>query len=266
MRARAVEPDLTLSGSRSSVVASRLARVPTFVLCDYEYTELSLYRRMGAYLVHPRYIPTAAFEARGWNRERLIAFDGLKEHLTFADYQASNSEPLELRIDDPNVRKVLLRPPAEESHYYTSATRSLTLAVLELLANRTDWQCIVAPRHDWQIDDLRRLTWRHEPVVLKGGVPFAQLLASVDLVVCGGGTMLREAAYLGLPACSLFQSRLGAVDAYLAREGRVVLASAAGDLVGLLDDPRKREPLPSQPDLPAQLVAQLVDRAKRRLT
>ena len=50
-------------------------------------------------------------------------------------------------------------------------------------------------------------------------VPFVPLLKAVDLVICSGGTMLREAAYLGVPAYSIFKSRIGGVDRYLASIG-----------------------------------------------
>ena len=61
-------------------------------------------------------------------------------------------------------------------------------------------------------------------------VPFVQLLKAVDLVVCAGGTMLREAAYLGVPAYSIFKSRIGGVDRYLASIGRVRLVPSADAL------------------------------------
>ena len=54
-------------------------------------------------------------------------------------------------------------------------------------------------------------------------MPFVALLKSVDAVVCAGGTMLREAAYLGIPAYSIFQSRMGGVDLRLEQLGRAVL-------------------------------------------
>ena len=46
------------------------------------------------------------------------------------------------------------------------------------------------------------------------------LIHESDLVVSGGGTMVREAAVLGVPAVSCFEGRLGAVDQYLAQLGK----------------------------------------------
>jgi hypothetical protein len=42
-------------------------------------------------------------------------------------------------------------------------------------------------------------------------------------VISGGGTMNREAAALGVPVYSIFRGRIGGVDAYLAKSGRLVM-------------------------------------------
>ena len=66
-------------------------------------------------------------------------------------------------------------------------------------------------------------------VTLSRSVPFVSLLKSVDAVVCSGGTMLREAAYLGIPAYSILQSEIGAVDRWLERIGRAKLIARPQD-------------------------------------
>ena len=51
-----------------------------------------------------------------------------------------------------------------------------------------------------------------------------------DLVISGGGTMNREAAALGVPVYSVFRGKIGAVDQYLSRHGRLVLLERAEDV------------------------------------
>ena len=51
-----------------------------------------------------------------------------------------------------------------------------------------------------------------------------------DLVISGGGTMNREAAALGVPVYSIFRGKLGAVDRYLAENGRLVMIENARDV------------------------------------
>jgi len=51
-----------------------------------------------------------------------------------------------------------------------------------------------------------------------------------DLVISGGGTMNREAAALGVPVYSIFRGKIGAVDRYLAENGRLVLIENTNDI------------------------------------
>jgi predicted glycosyltransferase len=75
----------------------------------------------------------------------------------------------------------------------------------------------------------RSRTWTHEPVVLQQPAEFISLLKGVDLVVSGGGTMLREAAFLGIPAYSIFHNRIGAVDRHLTSIGRLSILRSPED-------------------------------------
>jgi uncharacterized protein len=98
-------------------------------------------------------------------------------------------------------------------------------------------------------------------------VPFVSLLKAVDAVVCAGGTMLREAAYLGIPAYSIFQSRPAAVDRHLERLGRAVLVRGPQDLARLQLVRREGPPqrLDANPHLLDQLVELIVTRAGLQL-
>ena len=102
--------------------------------------------------------------------------------------------------------RVLVRPPAEQSHYYTPRSRTLYLDALRHVAADERAVVVLAPRYEWQRRDLDELAPANPPIVLTEPVPFLSLLRAVDLVLCSGGTMLREAAYLGVPAYSLLAS------------------------------------------------------------
>ena len=62
------------------------------------------------------------------------------------------------------------------------------------------------------------------------------LIAFSDLVVSAGGTMNREAVALGVPVYTTYGGRLGGVDEWLIREGRLIPLSDPRAL-----DLRKRE-------------------------
>jgi hypothetical protein len=102
---------------------------------------------------------------------------------------------------------------------------------------------------------LDGLPWKHQPITLERPVPFASLFKSVDAVVCSGGTMFREAAYLGIPAYSIFQNPSGAVDRWLESLGRAKLLTSPDDLGKIELAPRgPLNPLDSNPDLLTEIV------------
>jgi uncharacterized protein len=252
---REPRPDALLCASRSAALAARRLGIPSFVIGDYEYANSSVYRLTRSTILYPDVVDPAPLLASGVRREQLIPFHGLKEDISLADVEVADVAPHRfVGIDDGLVR-VLFRPPSEHSHYYNPKSRSLALQALEHLAGQPAAVVIYAPRHRWQADDLARFAWRNEPVVLDHPVPFVELLKGVDLVVCAGGTMLREAAYLGVPAYSIFKSRIGGVDRYLATIGRVRLLPSADALPTIvLRKAPPLEPLRSNPRLLDELV------------
>jgi predicted glycosyltransferase len=221
--------DVVITGSRSATLAARRRTIPSFVIIDYEYVNLLIHRLTGSYIFYPDVIPESAFRQRGIRDVQLLPFRGLKEDLTFHDLDLGAIEPFDLDGADSAVAKILFRPPAEESHYYRSESRELALALIRHLAEQ-DVQVVLSPRDPAQVSYLREVQqWRREPLVLEHAAPFASLLKSVDAVVSAGGTMLREAAYIGVPAYSIFRSRTGAVDRYLESVGRLTMVTSPAD-------------------------------------
>lgn len=233
--------DAVISSSRSAALAAYLMRIPSFAILDYEYVELGVFRRAGTTVVHPDVIPSNAFTDRGFPVERLVRFEGLKEDLTFSDRDPASVQRHAFGLP-PGRRVVLFRPPSEHSHYFTSGSRGLAVEVLQHLAREAGSTTVVSPRHPHQVADVQSLRWQNAPVILEDPLPFDELLASADLVVCAGGTMLREAAWLGVPAISIFQSRMGAVDLALQREGRIAHASSLSEFVEAAGRLRTRLP------------------------
>jgi len=253
-------PDVLLAASRPAALVARRYGIPSFIVGDYEFANAGFYRHTGSYILHPDVVDPASFVEQGMRPDRLIAFRGLKEDISFADVDLDAVAPWPLPAGvRPESVIVLVRPPAEKSHYYDERSRALGLALLEHLASRPEATLVYAPRYPEQVGDLARFEWRNEPVVLRESVPFVSLLKAVDLVVCSGGTILREAAYLGIPAYSIFQSRIGGVDRHLEGIGRVTLISAPDELDRIIL--RKREGLDRLESNPALLdeIVQLVE-------
>jgi hypothetical protein len=59
-------------------------------------------------------------------------------------------------------------------------------------------------------------------IVPERAVDAQSLIGLSDLVVSAGGTMNREAVALGVPVYTTYGGRLGGVDEWLIREGRLV--------------------------------------------
>jgi uncharacterized protein len=252
-------PDALLSVSRSSVLAARRLGIPSFIVCDYEHADLRLYRLVGSFLLYPRVIDAGIFAGKGFRAARLLAFPGLKEDITFSGLDLDAIPPHEFDLEDGLVR-ALFRPPAEESHYYVSRSGSLAQELLEHLA-ADDRACVVfSPRYAWQRKHLAGLRWANPPVFLENAVPFVSLMKSVDLLISSGGTMLREAAWFGVPAYSIFQSELGSVDRYLQSVGRVELISSPGEFDRLrVEKLEQRQPQLSVDGVPEQVVRAVLD-------
>jgi len=252
-------PDLVVSASRPAALAARLLRIPAFVLDDYEYADVRVYALTRCWLLHPDAISADALRSGGLRSSQLIPFRGIKEDISFA---ATDFHELERRRPPAGgLPRVLFRPPAAESHYYDSRSGELASRLLAMLAAREDVVTVYSPRYEWQRNELDGLEWRNSPSPVEGAEDFLSLLASVDAVISSGGTMVREAAYVGIPAFSILQSRIGAVDSYLESLGRLRVLSRPEDFEQL--EFRRLERLSPLCDNPG-LLDELVDEVTRR--
>jgi len=251
---RRTRPDAVLAASRAAVLAAWALRIPSFVVCDYEYADATVTRFTGTTLLHPDVIDQSVFHRALLPTPHLHPFRGLKEDLTFAGVNIDAFSPHDLGAVSEDAVRVLFRPPSETSHYYRSESSTFARETLAYLSS-AGAQVVFSPREREQTAMLDGLTWAREPIILDGPVPFIPLLKSVDAVVSSGGTMLREGAYLGIPSYSIFQSEIGAVDRWLEQIGRVKLLTGPEDLGKIVL--RKRGALArldSNPDLLDELV------------
>jgi predicted glycosyltransferase len=255
-------PDIVLTTSRSGALAGALLRLPIFTIIDYEHVNLVVQRLARCRILFPEAIGAETFVRKGFARKRLIPFPGLKEGISFAGVDVEAVPPHDFGADARGLPVLLFRPPAELAHYYDAESSDLTAGALAAFAGRDDVQLAFSPRYPHQVDYLDRVTWRVPPIVLDRPVPFVALLRAVDAVMSSGGTMLREAAYLGVPAYSIFRSRIGAVDRYLVEQGALELVSEPGELERLpIGAAPPRPALPRGEDVLPRLVSEILGRA-----
>jgi uncharacterized protein len=257
-------PDALITAGRASAVVARRLRIPAFVLTDYEHTNHSVGRLTRSYIVFPDAIDAVSFRECGIRPDRLLSYAGLKEDITFAGIDVDAASPFTLDAPDDLVR-VLFRPPAEESHYYSPESGEVSLALLEHLSRREEAVLVLSPRYARQAAYLDRFEWANPPVVLDRAIPFLSLLKAVDVVISSGGTMVREAAYLGVPAYSVLRNAPGGVDRRLESLGRLRFITSPEDFGELTLRKGSRQPvLASNPQLLDELRDQMLERIEAK--
>ena len=260
--ARRFRPDLLLSASRPGTLAARYLRLSSFFLGDYEFVDYTVQRLTRTWVLFPDLIDPSVMGVRS---ERQIPFRGLKEDISFGAIDLDDHPPHHFDDVPEGVPVLLFRPPAEQSHYHREESTSFASELLGHLARQESVQVVYAPRYEFQTRALERHDWQRPPLVLSRPVHFVSLLKGVDLVVSSGGTMVREAAYLGVPAYSIFQSRIGAVDRYLESTGRLRFIASRADFASIRLEGGDRQPvLSSNPNLGDELVAEITSRVSPR--
>lgn len=242
-RLRAWKPDAAVFATRSAAIAAPLLRTPGFAFVDYEFVDLRAFRVARSYVVHPSVIE-GPLRKRGLDPRRMVPYDGIKEDITCAGVDLDDVEPHDFaELDGSAALRVLVRPPDDRSHYFRSASSELAHALLAHLSKRQDVVVVLSLRYPEQATLVEGLDWHQRPVVLREAIPFTRLLAAVDAVITGGGTMAREAAYLGVPSYSVYGGELGAVDRFLEESGRLIVVRDPSSLDRLQLERRPRAPL-----------------------
>ncbi len=224
-------PNLALShGSRAQVLCSAMAGIPCVSIFDYEFAKSIQFVHRNSWSITPDVIP---HEEKGPKSRRLLTYPGIKEDVYVPALKADPRIRADLGLTTEDLI-VTLRPPAEEAHYHTVESAELFRAAVEFLSHQSAVKMVVLPRNNKQADSLRR-QW---PRLFDAGkmripqhaVDGLNLIWNSDLVISGGGTMNREAAALRVPVYSVFRGRIGAVDRYLERDGRLVLLQSVQDV------------------------------------
>jgi uncharacterized protein len=223
--------DLALAhGSHELTLAARRLRIPSSTSFDYEFATVQhqLGCRAATRVVVPEAIPPERLTRYGVRPPKLARYPGLKEEYYLADFEPDPAALAE-QVDDPDRTIVVVRTPADVAAYHLGIENTILPRVLDRLGRDDRVRAIVIPRTDEQRASVEALGLP-SLVVPPGAVDAQSLIALADLVVSAGGTMNREAAALGVPVYSTFSGRLGGVDEWLIREGRLQLLTDPQEL------------------------------------
>ena len=221
-------PSLAVShGSRAQMLASKLIRIPSVVIADYEHVT---HVTRPDYLIVPEVFPDDAARRLSKN---VLRYKGIKEDVYAATFLPNPSCVAELRLGANDI-VVTARPPAVEAHYHVRESDELFDATLACLLEDPRTRVVLLPRNNKQKAALQSTYDQYlragKVMIPEVAVDGLNLVWHSDLVISGGGTMNREAAALGVPVYSTFRGPLGAVDAYLASVSRLVLLESPSDV------------------------------------
>ena len=225
------KPDLAVAhGSRTQLLASFLLGITVLQIGDYEHSSRGFLRLAADWEIVPHVIPADAIHL---DPKRVLRYQGIKEDVYAPGFKPDPAIKAQLGLLESDL-VVTIRPPASEAHYHNPQSDELFHAVIEHLAKQPDVKMIVLPRNGRQAGQIREL-W---PELISNGtilipervVDGLNIIWYSDLVISGGGTMNREAAALGVPVYSIFRGKIGAVDRYLAGQGRMILIENAEEI------------------------------------
>jgi uncharacterized protein len=207
-------------GSHYLTMAARTLGIPSSTTFDYEFATLQhqFGCRAANYVVVPEAIPPERLERYSARPPKLRRYPGLKEEYYLADFEPDVAVVEQLGLDRGQVIVTVRTPPAVA--LYHRQANPLFPGVLQRLGEANGVQTVVLPRTADQADEIRGLGYP-SVTVPDEAVDAQSLVFYSDLVMGAGGTVNREAAALGVPAYTTFSGRLGGVDEWLVREGRL---------------------------------------------
>jgi predicted glycosyltransferase len=221
--------ELALSHASNDLpVAARVLGIPHVTMFDYEHAKLShsINVRFSTKALIPDAIPEEALYRYG-GRGKTDRYPGLKEEYYLADFEPDPSVLDRLGIDQSKVLVTIRTPPSMAA--YHRMENPVFPELLRRIAGRPDVQAVVLLRTPDQkalVDEVEA----DNLIVPETVVDAPSLVHYSDVVITGGGTMVREAVALGTPAWTVFQGTLGAVDRRLLEEGRLHRLETADDV------------------------------------
>lgn len=223
--------DLAISnGVRAQIIAAKILGLKSVIALDYEFAQPLPFFNVD-YAIVPEAIKNSDRTKKGI--KTLFIYKGIKEDVYVPEFVPDLGIKKELDIDFNKVI-ITIRPPATLAHYYTAKSSNLFTSLIDFLADISNTIIIITPRTPEQGDQIakerKKEIDQNKIVILNKVFNGLDLISISDLVISGGGTMIREAAAMGVPAYSIFGGKIGGVDKYLEEMGRLVLIDSEKDI------------------------------------
>ncbi len=250
--------------SYTQTVAARLIGAKVVTIMDYEGQPANhIAFRCAHRVVVPQAFPAEDLRRFGCPERKVVRYEGFKEQVYLSDFlpdpffgeALARACGLGRGWDPAGSVLVTVRAPASQAAYHPFENL-LFEKLLTRLNGRRDVTVILLPRNREQEHSYRSkypfLRIPSEP--LSGN----DLVHLSDLVVSAGGTMNREAAVLGTPACTVFAGKLPAVDGSLIHMGRLTAIESESDLDMLRFQKKNKGTVLRNPGLCPELASAIV--------
>ncbi len=225
--------DLAIShGSPYQSISAYLLGIPSIFLNDYEHPpDHKISKRFATKIFLSNYIPNDIIKQKGFELKKVIKYSGLKEYVYIEDFIPNDQIYQQLKLRQKDIL-VTIRPPAMEAHYQSPESEKLFWAVLNYLIKKKTIKIIILTRRKKEKDRIYEFIGNTNGKLLIPSqvINGLNLIYHSDLVISGGGTMVREAVALGVPAYSIFRGPKGAVDRYLERNNKLFFIDEEKDI------------------------------------
>jgi predicted glycosyltransferase len=208
LRRRRIDVAISHSSFYSPVVA-RLLGIRSIYLNDNEH---ALGNRISflcaSTIMVPEFLTTEMVCHQWGSPKKTIRYPGVKEGVYLSSLNGSVSK----RGDrESGPTEIFIRPEPWTAQYYQGAVNFMDDLIIGL---KRKHRIILMPRGARQAEHYRQVRFQgitipREPLTLE------EMASRCSLFIGAGGTMTREAAVLGIPTISVYQSDLLAVDRYL---------------------------------------------------
>lgn len=206
-------------GARAGIIAAKFLGIPIISAFDYEYNELKILKNLSSVIIAPQDL---SLKFKG---EKFYFYNGLKEEVYLCDFEPDHNFMQNLPFSDVSKPLITIRPPATYANYHDKLSEILYQAVLDYVLSH-DCNIVLLPR-----DNItNKISIKDKVFIPNVPLDGANLVFHSDLVISGGGTMLREAAVLGTPAYSIFTGSPAIVDINLSLQGKLKFIKTLKDI------------------------------------
>ncbi|MEI6126679.1 MAG: DUF354 domain-containing protein [Pseudomonadota bacterium] len=221
-------------GSRSQMITTTLLNIPFVILFDYEGSKgiplVDKFLKVAKYMV-PDSMQDIHLTKNGIAMNNVYKYPGIKEDVYLYDFKPDPDSLKALKLDGNKII-IVIRPPATQAHYHNPKADIIFEKLLKRFAGEKNTQTVLVPRTEEQKKLALQIFENAQgaltiPSAVVNGL---DLLWQADLVISGGGTMVREGAGLGVPAYSIFCGKMADVDRYLESQNRLVFVRETEDI------------------------------------